>query len=439
MGKGEIQLNLEGVNNNLIPPSYPSPREFIGHSVSVVVETIQGLIKLVKDILASIPPLFSTNPYAIYHFVSVLTEKRTDLGGGIVNQGNTCYIASLVQALHPFQKFLEEELEDTPKKQLKDQIIALQQQKELGTEERKEREKSIKKFVKTKLYSPHSSKPLDTSKEIKKIECEVKLKNKLFTIFETISQNQTVKEIGEFRETLRKCRNFSQYSQEDSHELCVALFELLDIQPFQLLNNVHYELPKEVERKEWYNDHTIALKDTIRVVDIPLQLEKMANLQEIFTHSIQSENREVLRHLPGEERCRELPIGTITKETVKFNKEAPPFLPIQLQRFLRRENESLRIGIKVEPAETLSLEIVKSDGESELVKYELMASVVHHGSSLYGGHYIAYVKKELEGGTSRWIQYNDDSVGLCKKSEEAIKDMAYNGYLFFYKRIERVS
>ena len=44
------------------------------------------------------------------------------------------------------------------------------------------------------------------------------------------------------------------------------------------------------------------------------------------------------------------------------------------------------------------------------VAYHLRAVVVHHGTSLAGGHYTCYVRHPTAGGSSRWLHANDTSI-----------------------------
>ncbi|QLG70429.1 hypothetical protein HG535_0A03680 [Zygotorulaspora mrakii] len=71
-------------------------------------------------------------------------------------------------------------------------------------------------------------------------------------------------------------------------------------------------------------------------------------------------------------------------------------------------------------------------GYPEAAPYELTGVVCHKGNSVQSGHYVAFIRKEVEG-KQTWILYNDEKIVLA--SEESLNEIKKNGYLYFYSRI----
>ena len=87
----------------------------------------------------------------------------------------------------------------------------------------------------------------------------------------------------------------------------------------------------------------------------------------------------------------------------------------------------------------------RSDSNNQIL-YGLYAVVVHHGSSLYSGHYVSYVKTRPskaggtdDGGTEynrdyctkgQWYLANDTYVHECQFNKDVRDDQAY---MLFYE------
>ena len=63
---------------------------------------------------------------------------------------------------------------------------------------------------------------------------------------------------------------------------------------------------------------------------------------------------------------------------------------------------------------------------SEKWKYSLFAVAVHLGSSISGGHYVSFVKRN-----DKWFFCNDDSIKQCSES----KVLSNDAYLLFYRQV----
>ncbi|VEU21579.1 DEKNAAC102449 [Brettanomyces naardenensis] len=77
--------------------------------------------------------------------------------------------------------------------------------------------------------------------------------------------------------------------------------------------------------------------------------------------------------------------------------------------------------------------IEKLEKEHTTGKYTLLGVVCHKGTSIHSGHYVAFVKK-LINGQEKWILFNDEKVVLA--GEESLKEIEVSGYLYVYKRNE---
>ena len=68
-------------------------------------------------------------------------------------------------------------------------------------------------------------------------------------------------------------------------------------------------------------------------------------------------------------------------------------------------------------------------------KYSLQAIVCHKGNSVHSGHYVTFIRKEIDG-KSVWVLYNDEKiVKLEESAPNKIEDIQVNGYIYIYKKI----
>ncbi|ODV83452.1 hypothetical protein CANARDRAFT_24927 [[Candida] arabinofermentans NRRL YB-2248] len=97
------------------------------------------------------------------------------------------------------------------------------------------------------------------------------------------------------------------------------------------------------------------------------------------------------------------------------------------------DNGELPTAEKKAPLETTE-ELIKrleeassaSDGD-----YQLKAVICHKGTSIHSGHYVAFIKKQIEG-VSRWVLFNDEKVVAAHGA--TLKDIETTGYLYIYER-----
>ncbi|KAK0615256.1 hypothetical protein B0T17DRAFT_498146 [Bombardia bombarda] len=74
----------------------------------------------------------------------------------------------------------------------------------------------------------------------------------------------------------------------------------------------------------------------------------------------------------------------------------------------------------------------KEAGSSELpAKFQLQSIVCHKGTSIHAGHYVAFVRKQLDNGETSWVLFNDEKVVKVVDVDE----MKKFAYIYFFKRV----
>lgn len=75
--------------------------------------------------------------------------------------------------------------------------------------------------------------------------------------------------------------------------------------------------------------------------------------------------------------------------------------------------------------------------DARVVRYELAAVVQHHGEQIRRGHYTAFVRCELNGRTDGFAYISDTEVEKCKSQEQTIgvKEAEESGFIFLYNAI----
>ncbi|OAQ58368.1 ubiquitin carboxyl-terminal hydrolase [Pochonia chlamydosporia 170] len=64
-------------------------------------------------------------------------------------------------------------------------------------------------------------------------------------------------------------------------------------------------------------------------------------------------------------------------------------------------------------------------------QFQLQSIVCHKGTSIHAGHYVAFIRKELEGGSApNWVLFNDEKVVAATDIDE----MRKFAYVYFFKR-----
>jgi ubiquitin carboxyl-terminal hydrolase 5/13 len=81
-------------------------------------------------------------------------------------------------------------------------------------------------------------------------------------------------------------------------------------------------------------------------------------------------------------------------------------------------------------AVTLPTATEKFAGYSAPASYTLQSVVMHKGSSVHAGHYIAFIRKEIPGVGEDWVLFNDEKVVRGGDWNEVYK----TGYVYFFRR-----
>lgn len=64
-------------------------------------------------------------------------------------------------------------------------------------------------------------------------------------------------------------------------------------------------------------------------------------------------------------------------------------------------------------------------------RYRLQSVVMHKGSSVHAGHYVAFIRKEIPGVGEDWVLFNDEKVVRGGNWNEVYK----TGYVYFLRRM----
>jgi ubiquitin carboxyl-terminal hydrolase 5/13 len=83
--------------------------------------------------------------------------------------------------------------------------------------------------------------------------------------------------------------------------------------------------------------------------------------------------------------------------------------------------------------EDLIKKLEADNKNKENLKYELLAVICHKGTSVHSGHYVAFIKKVIDG-VSNWVLFNDEKVVLAV--DENFKEIETSGYLYIYQRVD---
>lgn len=157
--------------------------------------------------------------------------------------------------------------------------------------------------------------------------------------------------------------------------------------------------------------------------DIQLKVKGNHNIHEAFREYVQVET------LDGDNKYDAGSHGLQDAEKgIKFLR-FPPVLYLQLMRFQYdyQSNTNVKINDKFEFPYELDLSDYlleesgqHSDGMPRYTKYFLQAVLVHSGDH-HGGHYVVYINPR---GDNKWYQFDDDVVCSCRPKDaiEAVSD-----------------
>ena len=137
------------------------------------------------------------------------------------------------------------------------------------------------------------------------------------------------------------------------------------------------------------------------------------------------------------EKCKSRQNG---RKTLKLL-EAPPLLTVHIKRFRFGGMAKKASDHVAFPLDGLDVSAYCAEGVDGPAEYDLEAVVCHHGSSLHGGHYTAFVRADGAGGRAPW--YLLDDAGVHPSSADEVQKA--EAYVLFYRRrrtaahVERVA
>ncbi|KAK6204324.1 uncharacterized protein RJT21DRAFT_116711 [Scheffersomyces amazonensis] len=65
-------------------------------------------------------------------------------------------------------------------------------------------------------------------------------------------------------------------------------------------------------------------------------------------------------------------------------------------------------------------------------KYKLKSVICHKGTSPHTGHYVVFIRKQIDG-VDKWVLYNDEKVVVCSKDN--LDDIRTNGYVYIFEKV----
>lgn len=115
---------------------------------------------------------------------------------------------------------------------------------------------------------------------------------------------------------------------------------------------------------------------------------------------------------------------------IKNNEFIPEYLIIQLKRF---DSQQKKINKNVEVPFELNISNYINGKVTDKSKYVYdLIGIVNHSGIYGGGHYIAYVKKNIKG-KDTWFYCDDSPITIEEVTSEEVKnEVNKEGYLFFY-------
>jgi ubiquitin carboxyl-terminal hydrolase 36/42 len=218
--------------------------------------------------------------------------------------------------------------------------------------------------------------------------------------------------------------------QQDSHECMLNILEELEKNIIEL-NIIELNIDnQEIEKKEWFsmftqhnflkevfyglyeteikceNNHSSITKEPF--VDISLPFDKESNLEDLLDNF---QKNEYLRE-DNKYYCEKCKQYVNAEKCLKIKEIPNNNLIIHLKRFdnfIKKKNNLI----------TYPEELTIKD-----IKYHLFG-IVNHTGSLFGGHYYSYIKHI----DNNWYELNDSNVSRIDKSVVVNK----NAYLLFYQ------
>lgn len=381
----ELSFNAEKEEMNILFPAQSKEKESISLSLPVKQE-IAATLKKGRLALAS--------------FIQEIENKISP----IPSRGNTCFIASTIQAWLIYQQ------------------EGLKRKLEKATAFEKNIIESILAFI--KKYKESSSIDLRTFLETVMIHYNVQGGDEKLNSF--------AKQMIEWKKEPSKT-SYPSLPQADAEELIrwLSLFveseqitriheEKLVLPPGESVVEVE-ENPSNPTQPDLYEGH----RDII-----PLKGKPLSQLLELSFHDDLKEKTSVRRFIKNKEGGMEEKEVPLKARTERLSK-APQELILSFKRF--GEN-NIRIGDAISQVE----EILEMPGEKYFAdgknaKYRLRSIICHQGSTANSGHYVTYVRKFDAQGNSRFYLADDGRI-TPQETKDVLK-AAETAYQIIYDKI----
>ena len=212
------------------------------------------------------------------------------------------------------------------------------------------------------------------------------------------------------------------YGQEDAHEFLINLLDFIeeDIKKSEMSNDDKqyisslFDCQMKTIIKSMESDEKSVRTDPVRFLCVSIPNKPKITLEdclkEFISHDIMDENN--LWVTPSGKREK--------ANKVTYIKTFPKYLIFQIKRYNFKKN---RGGVK------LTTDVYIEDRwESKMFGhdvYYLLQGFILQSGSLYGGHYISFVKID-----SQWMCFNDDRA--TKISDDEALKIASKAYLLCY-------
>lgn len=92
------------------------------------------------------------------------------------------------------------------------------------------------------------------------------------------------------------------------------------------------------------------------------------------------------------------------------------------------EVESKPVINIAEEKEKLTKELMSTENTDAI--YKVKAVICHKGTSPHTGHYVVFIRKEVNG-KEQWVLFNDEKVVAC---DDNIEDIENNGYIYLFEK-----
>jgi hypothetical protein len=399
----DTSIPENAVRVNFVPPSSaPSPAiqsQYRGRQWAVQISTpnyFTTFFEILCDKVEICRDILRRN---FAHYKKRDLDIAKTFGYGMGNDGNSCYIIAVLQAL----RFTELRSKLTPSN-------------------------STQKGTQDDLYAIFDTVEGKNGKLKETASCQVikAFKRKMI-------------EMG-FR-----AENIS--SQEDPAELVQFLLDQIGAPLFGLKTQVHHGLDLKVPSFDKGIESQNHLPLSIAHAANGTELKDLA-IANLVEEEVEARNVQIKHLMPRQvqaylKKLKEFtpcgPIETLQSVYLLANK-LPWLLPILIKRysFDAVTGVTSKQSTAILPSETVFFPLVEDP--SKKAKYILDSIVVHSGRSVRSGHCYTYVPKIING-ESVWIEFNDENVYLHKDVKTVKKDpwqtpyedACENGYVYFYK------